>query len=82
MSRAEVYHIYNTSEELEPYIATVYPASQKSIEQVLTADVDDSDGRSQFVWVRLANGDLFLGVYPQGETYFAVEADAAIPEID
>lgn len=27
------------------------------------------DGRSSWVWVRLADGTLVLGVMPQGDTY-------------
>jgi hypothetical protein len=34
--------------------------------------VSDNDGRSDFVWLRLPNGDLILGVWPQGDTYLTV----------
>jgi hypothetical protein len=61
-------------------IATIHPASAESVQQVLAADENDGDGRSQWVWVRLANGDLVLGLYPQGDTYFACEHDAQTPE--
>lgn len=60
-------------------VAWVHPASKKSIKKVLCADENSVDGRSNWVWVRLANGDLILGVFPQGETYFAVEKDAQFP---
>lgn len=33
------------------------------------------NGRSGFKWFRFENGDLVLGVYPRGDTYFATEAD-------
>lgn len=53
------------------------PASAESIEKVLMADENDPDGRSEYMWVRLANGDLILGVFPQGDTYVEVTADAS-----
>ena len=60
-------------------IACIHPASRKSIALVAAQREDDPDGRSQFMWVRLSNGDLILGVYPQGDTYLAVERDAQFP---
>lgn len=57
-------------------IATIHPASAEAVSIVLDADEHDPDGRSNWVWVRLPNGDLLLGIFPQGETYFAVEVDA------
>lgn len=54
----------------------VHPADKESVSLVLGAE-ESTDGRSPWVWVRLPNGDLILGVFPQGETYFAIEDDAA-----
>jgi hypothetical protein len=48
-------------------------ADPKHVEMVLSADVNSDNGRSQFCWVRLPNGDLVLGVFPQGETYEKLE---------
>lgn len=62
-----------------PNLAAVHPASDEAVNLVMNAPVGDDDGRSPWVWVRLANGDLVLGVFPCGETYFAVEADAHFP---
>jgi hypothetical protein len=56
----------------------IKPASPESVETVLAADEDDEDdedGRSEWLWVRLPNGDLILGVYPQGDTYLVTERD-------
>jgi hypothetical protein len=61
-------------------IASVHPASPTSVALVLAADENSDDGRSNWVWVRLANGDLVLGIYPQGDTYCEVEADAQYRE--
>lgn len=61
------------------HLAAIAPASKEMVELVLAADEQSHNGRSQFVWVRLANGDLLLGVYPQGETYFETENDANRP---
>lgn len=57
----------------------IHPASDESVHAVLNADPDDPDGRSQWLWVRLPNGDLVLGIFPQGETYMACEKDAQWP---
>ena len=61
-------------------MAYTYPASAESVGTILAANNDGSDdGRSGWMWLRLSNGDLMLGLWPRGETYFAVEMDAAIP---
>ena len=57
----------------------VHPASDQSVKLVLEAGVDDPEGRSEFLWIRLPDGDLVLGVYPQSDTYCACEADAQFP---
>ena len=62
-----------------PLLAHVYPASRQSVDYVLSQDVDDLDGRSEWLWLRLANGDLMLGVFPQGDTYCSVEVDGEVP---
>ena len=61
------------------HLAWVQPASEESVQTVLNADEHSSDGRSNWVWVRLRNGDLILGVFPQGDTYFATERDHSTP---
>lgn len=66
--------------EGEP-IAYVHPANQASVDKVLNAPEEGYDGRSPWVWVRLVNGDLILGVYPHGDTYIEVtDDDAAYPD--
>lgn len=50
------------------HIATVTPASDAAVMRVMRASEHSPDGRSNPVWVRLENGDLLLGVYPQGDT--------------
>lgn len=65
-------------------IAEVYPALRTSVEELLDKPMtpfrDSTDGhghiedsRSEWVWVRLANGDLILGFYPRGEAYMEQE---------
>lgn len=58
--------------------AFVHPASELSVAHVLGQQVDD-DGRSEWVWVRLQDGTLILGVLPMGSTYESVEGDATFP---
>lgn len=65
-------------------LATVHEASPQMVEYVLGLPMEPENGtadygRSNWVWVRLQNGDLFLGTFPQGDDYFAVEEDAAFP---
>lgn len=66
-------------EDNDNTILSVHPASKEAVELVSKATEDGMDGRSNWVWVRLTNGDLMLAVYPQGETYMAVEYDAQYP---
>ena len=49
------------------------PATEADVADVLALDEDSDDGRSDWRWVRLVNGDLMLGVFPQGDGYFAFE---------
>jgi hypothetical protein len=52
------------------HLATVVPVETESmIKTILDSSTKSGDGRSPWVWVRLANGDLLLGMFPQGETY-------------
>jgi hypothetical protein len=59
--------IVNKKEDL--IIATLIEASDEEAEKLLANDDDNYDGRSPFYWIRLANGDLMLGVFPCGDTY-------------
>jgi hypothetical protein len=63
----------------DEFLAFVHPADPNVVQAVLRAPEKTNDGRSEFVWVRLANGDLVLGVFPRGDTYIQVEQDAAYP---
>lgn len=60
-------------------IAWGFPASKESVAKVMSAEVGADDGRSDFKWLRLENGDLMLGVFPRGATYEDVEVDAQLP---
>jgi len=59
-------------------IALRQNASQEMAEYVISQKEADLDGRSQYYWFRLSNGDLILGVYPCGDTYFETELDRTI----
>lgn len=72
-------HYSRDDEDPKRTIAMIHPASQESVDFILAQDEDSPDGRSNWVWLRLPNGDLILGVFPQGDAYFAVEEDAAYP---
>ncbi|MBY0561521.1 hypothetical protein [Hyphomicrobium sp.] len=45
------------------------PATADDVARMLAADPFSGHGRSNWVWVRLANGDLMLATFPQGDTY-------------
>ena len=45
---------------------------------VLSMSPELDDARSQWQWFRLPNGDLILGVFPQGSTYFDVTDSAGV----
>ena len=57
---------------------SIQDATPEAVALVLAADETSNDGRSQWVWVRLPSGDLVLGVYPQGDTYFATEDNRSV----
>lgn len=64
----------------EHFVAQIWPANEESaVEAVIAPPNEENDGWSPWVWLRLSNGDLILGRFPQGDTYFeqesAVDAD-------
>lgn len=44
-------------------------AKPEDILRVIEANEQDKDGRSQWLWIMLPNGDILLGTFPQGATY-------------
>jgi hypothetical protein len=50
-------------------------ASPEHVLRVIMQNEDDPDGRSEWLWVTLPNGDVILGTFPQGTTYEASEVD-------
>jgi hypothetical protein len=49
-------------------IAWTTPAKQEDVDRLLPM-ATDGDGRSEWFWMRLQDGTLLLGVFPQGDTY-------------
>lgn len=70
---------HETGEDTDQICAYIHPASQEAVDFVLAAKEGDTHGRSEYVWVRLSNGDLILGVFPRGDTYLGCEEDAIYP---
>lgn len=60
-------------------LASIHPASDTIVKMVMKQSTNTLDGRSEWIWLRLPNGDLVLGVFPQGDTYMACEEDARYP---
>lgn len=74
------YDDYEDDEKRKVALAWVHPASQESVDLVLSADENDPNGRSQWMWLRLPNGDLILGIFPQGDTYMGLDEDSSYPQ--
>lgn len=53
------------------------PASNAAVTDCLKAEIDDSDGRSPWMWFRTITGDLILGFYPCGNLYDEHEREAS-----
>lgn len=72
-NRDTVGNIY--ADQSESRIAYHYPASDMEVEHTLALDpsLPDGETRSEWVWLRLANGDLCLATFPQDEGYIALE---------
>lgn len=69
----------HTDDETGRVLAWSFPARSDGVAKVMAATEGDEDGRSEWVWIRLANGDLFLGVAPRGDTYEDLEAETQLP---
>lgn len=59
--------------ELGMPIAYHYPADIDDVVKVMAQSPNDENGRSDWRWIRLDNGDLALALFPQGETYMELE---------
>lgn len=57
----------------------VHPASPEAAKIILQADEYSLDGRSEWLFFRMPDGGLIFGVYPRGDTYFAIEEAADFP---
>ena len=64
-----------TDDETGHFLASIGDARPETVEFVLNSPVGTGDGRSEWFWLRLNNGDLFLCVAPQGATYEALEGE-------
>lgn len=68
---ADTFHAHDPEDGVGGF--RVQTAPQEAVDYVLKADPETLDGRSQWVWIRLSNGDLILGLFPQGDTYLSTE---------
>lgn len=59
-------------------VAFVQDADDAAVQAVLDMPANTDNGRSNWKWIRLINGDLILGCFPHGDTYFATEHDRSI----
>jgi len=66
--------------ERKVHIGYYYKAHPEAVARVLSQPVvgpGEEDGRSAFQWVRLADGTLILGVFPEGVGYEDAALDFA-----
>lgn len=62
---------YAYDADIETAVAVRINAKPEDVATVLEAPMTE-DGRSDFQWFRLCNGDLLLGVFPHGDTYMEI----------
>lgn len=61
---------YMDEYDAELTIATIEPATEEEVRFMLALEESPSgDTRSQWAWVRLADGHLIFGCFPQGDSY-------------
>ena len=46
----------------------IKPASKKYIKIMKKAEIGTDNGKSDWLWITLPNGDLIFGCFPQGDT--------------
>lgn len=56
----------------DAYIGIVTPCTDDEAKALLELSPNTGDTRSDFFWLRLPDGTLVLGVFPQGDTYLEV----------
>ncbi len=59
----------------DTYLGCSTEVSPEFVELIINSDEDKHDGRSEWLWIELANGDRLLGCYPRGEVYEQCEVD-------
>lgn len=60
------------------HLAWIEPMSLPAVGFMMNLPIDgpdDMDGRSEWLWIRLPNGDLMCGFFPHGDSYFEHEAE-------
>ncbi len=61
-------------------LACITPAAAVDVDYVLNAPTNNPfEGRSDWVWIRFADGTLALGLFPRGETYLAISEPGKAP---
>ncbi len=68
MREADHVRIYADADSEPGLVAIVAPANQAQAERLALMPIGD-DTRGEWLWFRLANGDLVLGFYPCGDAY-------------
>ena len=74
-----IYQDKDVDDSKPALIAITGKADPEMARMVMSQSPGGNDGRSEWLWVRLGNGDLLLACYPQGETYEMTEGDINRP---
>lgn len=70
---AQALNEYNETTRQFEALGHYVNADDDDVAAVLMQPTGTGDGRSKFMWIRLRNGDLILGVFPEGDTYMTYE---------
>lgn len=73
MKHHSIMAIDDTGAYTERLVAQAFGAGLDGVRTVMNAPLETGDGRSEWMWLLLQNGDLVLGVFPQGDTYCEIE---------
>lgn len=76
--KRELYKDYWEADNIGYEVLADPSIAEKVLQAPITSD-DVSEGRSAWVWIRLATGALVLACYPKGDTYCETEADLERP---
>ncbi len=61
------------SDDRKIHVADCFPVRDTALVEHMLAQSEGHDTRSEWTWLRTADGDLIVGFFPSGETYESLE---------